>query len=67
MKARPTREERLRALLIDARWCLRDDVRAAGPRQVRLQPELHRRARLLARIDRVLAASLSGSRRRRPA
>jgi hypothetical protein len=66
MKARPTREERLRTLLIDARWCLRDDVRAAGPRQVRLQPELHRRARLLARIDRVLAA-VSGKRLRRPA
>jgi hypothetical protein len=46
--------EQLHALLLDARGCLADDVRAAGELQARLQPGIRFRAQLVRRIDRAI-------------
>lgn len=44
----------LKTLLLQARWCLFEDEKAAGEEQVRLQPELARRAKLRRKIDHAL-------------
>jgi hypothetical protein len=59
---------KLRRLLMAARWMLYDDVLSAGPAQVKINPALKYRARLLAQIDKALAAAPAppGKRFRRP-